>query len=76
MSEPNEPEILSYEDFRKRVHMMLLEHETTLYRLESLCDSMSHSTIARFAKGQAELTGPKINQLAKAVGVQVLMPED
>lgn len=75
MRKPEKNVIVGYNELRQVVSTKLDSHETTLFRLASLCEDVSHSTIARFASGQAELTGPKITQLAKAVGVRVQMPD-
>ena len=75
MGEPEKNVIVGYNELRQLVSTKLVNQETTLFRLASLCEDVSHSTIARFASGQAELTGPKITQLAQAVGVRVQMPD-
>lgn len=75
MHENEKNRVVGYTELRQLVREKLATHETTLFRLASLCDDVSHSTIARFASGQAELTGPKITQLAQAIGVRVQMPD-
>lgn len=71
MNEENLPQIMTCEEFRKYLAIMLLRGNVTLKHLEKECGNISHATIARFASGEAELTWPKIVTLASALEVIV-----
>ncbi len=64
---------ISYDEFRNLIAQRLRDKETSLHKIANQCDNVSHMTIARFAHGESELTGPKIIELARAFGVRVIL---
>ena len=63
---------LSYEQFRQKINDEL--ETRSLRDIAADCKLVHYSTLSRFASGKLELTGPKIDALAKSLGVSVIMP--